>query len=100
VRGAGETTALYKLNEHGPALKVFWIRKSELGARSSAGETNACTESNQPMRHTRLDQLGRNEVLGRWNKTTSRRELAMALCPQFLSVRMDVDELLSPAAGR
>ena len=41
-----------QLNEHGPALKVFWTRKSELGARGfvaescelvAAGETKSCT---------------------------------------------------------
>jgi hypothetical protein len=28
------TRALYELNEHGPALKVFWTRASGLGART------------------------------------------------------------------
>ena len=41
-----------QLNEHGPALNVFWTRKSELGARdlgaelgpSRAGESNSRTD--------------------------------------------------------
>jgi hypothetical protein len=44
---------LFKLNEHGPVLNVFWSRRSGMGAgagvddfaaRAQAGESKSCTE--------------------------------------------------------
>jgi hypothetical protein len=35
------TIVLFKLNEHGPALKVFWTRNTELGTRVGEGRKDS-----------------------------------------------------------
>jgi hypothetical protein len=91
----------YELNEHGPALNVFWSRNSGMGA--GCGVIGLAALSRQVKAIQAPKKKGSDALDESWRKgysggayKTSRRGVANCARP-FGS---KVDELLSPAAVR